>query len=582
MVQLRNVIRGSVQRPAHRSLRWSSREWQRALTIGACALTVGSCKPNSLTPTPPSPATRQALAEHVRNIVVIYAENRSFDNLFGAFEGANGLRAVRDANGTPNSAYHPQRDRDGVTVLRTLPKTWGGLTQRGVTPVVTEAHSAGLPNAPFAVETAFQASANVTLSTATITRDLVHRFYQNQMQINGGKNDGFAAWSDAGGLTMGSFDYSQSAMGKLAQEFVLADNFFQGAFGGSFLNHQYLICACAPEYPNAATAAAKPSIASVQTDAAGQYLSALVVSSRSHASALDGPPVFERDGNLTPENYFGDGKFYAVNTMQPAFQPSGAVPAPGGNPLYADPAKANTLPVQTTQTIGDLLTAKGVMWKWYAGSWDVAVADGPLVAASRQVIYKASSNGVSTDADRDFQAHHQPFNYYAAFDPVTQAAARATHLTDYTELLADAKQGTLPAVSFYKPEGMYNQHEGNADLDAGDARIAELIATLRTSPQWKQMVIVVTYDEFGGAWDHVAPPKADRLGPGTRIPAIIISPFAKRGTVDHTQYDTGSVLRLITSTFQLPLLRGLAKRDSALVRAGGRPMGDMTNALRFP
>ena len=145
----------------------------------------------------------------------------------------------------------------------------------------------------------------------------------------------------------------------------------------------------------------------------------------------------------------------------------------------------------------------------------------------------------------------------------------------------DAANGTLPSVAFYKPEGLYNQHEGNTDLDQGDARISEIISTLRASRQWKNMVIVVTYDEFGGSWDHVAPPKGDLLGPGTRIPAIIISPFAKFGTVDHNQYDTGSVLRLIAHTFDLGTLRGIATRDSALVKNGGRPMGDLTNALRF-
>ncbi len=86
------------------------------------------------------------------------------------------------------------------------------------------------------------------------------------MQIDGGKNDGFAAWSDAGGLAMGYYDNSRAALYALAREFVLADNFFQGAFGGSFLNHQYLICACAPEYPNADTAAAKPSITLLEQD----------------------------------------------------------------------------------------------------------------------------------------------------------------------------------------------------------------------------------------------------------------------------------------------------------------------------
>jgi acid phosphatase len=525
-----------------------------------------------------------ALRQNVKTIVVIYAENRSFDNLYGKFPGANGLSTVLDANGTPTSAYVLQKDRDGVTVLPTLPPTWRGVTQTGTRPVVTQAQSAGLPNAPFAIETAFKANANVTLSTTTVTRDLWHRFFENQMQIAGGKNDGFAAWSDAGGLSLGGFDYSGEAMFQLAREFVLADNFFQGAFGGSFLNHQYLICACAPEYPGAATAPAKPSITVLRTDASGKYLPVLVTASNSPVSALDGPPVFANSGNLTPANYFGDGKFYAVNTMQPAYEPSGNSPGKtaGSSPLLADPTRPTTLPPQTEATIGDRLTAKNISWTWYAGAWNAAVRDGPRASAARQVIYRAGRNGVSNADSVDFQTHHQPFNYYAALDPITHAAARAAHLKDYDDLLTDASNGTLPSVVFYKPEGQYNQHEGNTNLADGDARIAGLVAKLRAGPQWKNMVIVVTYDEFGGSWDHVSPPKGDLLGPGTRIPAIIISPFAKKGSVDHTQYDTGSILRLISNVFALEPLRGVRRRDSALTAAGGGAMGDLTNALNMP
>ncbi|MGC8006344.1 alkaline phosphatase family protein, partial [Salmonella enterica] len=74
-----------------------------------------------------------------------------------------------------------------------------------------------------------------------VTRDLWHVFYQNQMQINGGKNDGFVAWADSGGLTMGHYADTRYnlRLWDVAREFVLCDNFFQGAFGGSFLNHQY-------------------------------------------------------------------------------------------------------------------------------------------------------------------------------------------------------------------------------------------------------------------------------------------------------------------------------------------------------
>jgi len=71
------------------------------------------------------------------------------------------------------------------------------------------------------------------------------------------------------------------------------------------------------------------------------------------------------------------------------------------------------------------------------------------------------------------------------------------------------------------------------------------------------------------------------LGPGARIPALIISPFAKRGTVDHTQYDTGSIQRLITRRFDLDALPGITARDQALAAHGAAPMGDLTNSLEL-
>jgi acid phosphatase len=508
--------------------------------------------------------------------VVIYAENRAFDNLYGNFPGARGLSELIDKDGRPLPAYAPQLDRDG-TVLPTLPPTWGGVTARGYTPVVTQAESAGLPNAPFSIEHAFTPESGVTLSTSVVTRDLYHRFFEHQMQIDGGKNDQYAAWSDAGGLTMGHYDYSQSALYALARQYVLADQFYQGAFGGSFLNHQYLICACAPQYPNADTAQAKPSLALLDKDAAGHYLPRLKTAQDSPASALDGPPNFQKSGNITPADYFGDGKFYAVNTMQPAYQPSGNAPAVGDSSgQYADPARATTLPPQTAPTIGDRLSAKGIQWAWYAGAWDAALADGKQPAIKgRRVIYAPDTPAGSPD----FQPHHQPFNYYRNFDPATKAAQRAAHLKDYDELVAAIAAGSLPPVVFYKPQGNLNQHPGYAAIADGDAHIAQLVAKLRAGPQWSNMVIVITYDEYGGAWDHVAPPRGDLLGPGARIPALIISPFAKKSTVDHTPYDTASILRLIIRRFDLAGLPGITLRDQALAAHAEAPMGDLTNAL---
>jgi acid phosphatase len=528
------------------------------LAVGLVALSPIGCahaqRPASGIPT--AAEVTQVLRTKIQTIVFIYAENQSFDKLFGRFPGANGIPGV---NPSAVGSYQPQRDRDG-TVLAKLPPTWGGVTAAGEVPVVTQAQSANLPNRPFAIESAFAAP----LSLATVTRDLYHRFFEEQMEIAGGSNSGFAAWSDAGGLAMGTFDGRTMAIWRIAQQYVLADNFFQAAFGGSFLNHQYLICACAPEYPDADTAPAQPSIAVLDRDAAGAYRPALTPAPASPASALDGPPVFVKSGNLTPKNYFGAGTFRAVNTMQPPYQPSGNPPAAGGDPTSADPGRATTLPAQTATTIGDLLSIKGVSWAWFAGAWNQALAD-------RSAIY----NG----GEPNFQPHHQPFNYYANYAPGT--AARAAHLKDYTDFIAEAAAGTLPQVSFYKPAGDFNEHPGYTSVEVGDAHLEDVIARLRASPQWSHMLIVITYDENGGAWDHVAPPQADRLGPGNRIPAIVVSPFAKRGFVDHTQYDTASIDRLIIRRFDLPMLPGLATRDAALQAAGNPPMGDLTRALHL-
>ena len=519
------------------------------------------------------------LQADIDTVVFIYAENRSFDGLYGNFPGAHGLSEVIDAQGNPTAAYLPQKDRDGATVLAKLPKTWGGATAPGNTPVVAEALTDGLLNKPFSVENGFVANGGSALTTADVTRDMAHRFFENIMEINGGTNDMFGAWVDGGGLTMGHFDYSASGMYKLAQDYVLADNFFEGAFGGSFLNHQYLICACAPSIPASFVASNLPSLNTLAAPN-DKGVPQLAQNAASPASALDGPASL-KTGNVAPLDYFGPGDGYrAVNTMQPAYQPSGNTPVANAIDLrFANAAAPTTVPAQTQTTLGDQLTAKGVSWAWYATSWDAATADGMQASTvARSVIYAPSTPKGSPD----FQTHHHPYNYYAAFDPSTHADARAAHLKDYGKLLTDITAGTLPQVVYYKPTGNFNQHPGYANADDGDAHITDLVNKLKAGSQWAHMVIVITYDEYGGQWDHVAPPKGDKYGPGTRIPALIISPYAKKGTVDHTQYDTGSISRLITRRFALPGLAGIAARDQALVANGASKMGDLSNALTLP
>jgi len=478
----------------------------------------------------------------IQTVVVIYAENRSFDNLYGHFPGANGLQQL-------GADAARQLDRDG-TPFAELPPIWNGLTAKGVTPPITQAQTEHLPNMPFAIDDPKGFNQAVTVTTI----DLWHRFYQNQMQINGGRNDRFVAYADTGALVMGHYDGAKLPMWEVARRYTLADNFFMGAFGGSFLNHFMLACACVPYYPNADQTKAQTLISEVEADGV-----TLKMAPQSPKSAMDGVPKFVRDGNLTPD-------FYAVNTMQPPYQPSANAAAKGGDERLADPAVPTTLPPQTAPTIGDLLSSKTVTWAWYGGAWQAAL-DG--------------QNSVPTP---NFQYHHQPFNYFERMAPGTEA--RVGHLRDGglggSAFIKAIDAGTLPQVAFYKPQGNLNEHPGYADVVTGDQHIADVIAHLEKSPQWLHMLVIVTYDENGGFWDHAAPPKADRWGPGTRVPAMIISPFARKGVVDHTLYDTTSILRFITRRFDLPVLAGIKARDEAMAAAGSGQLGDLTAALDLP
>ena len=535
-----------------------------AAALGVGAATLSACgaseqgRPVQSQPLTPADLDKK-LHEQVKTIVVIYAENRSFNNLFANFPGVEKpLSALKPAD-------YQQRDRDG-SLLQTLPPAWGGVVQvgpqtvDGVTYAPGEQYQHDLPNAPFALKGPNQEDLPLNL----VTRDLWHVFYQNQMQINDGKNDQFVAWGDSGGLPMGYYAQSQYSLRlwDVAREFVLCDNFFQGAFGGSFLNHQYLVSATVPFYPNAGTSVAEGQIAVLQgDDPTGTRLKPLA---KSPASAMTGAPQFGPSA-LTPDGF-------AVNTMAPPYWPTWI--RDPERPDYAKPDLPSVLVPQSHEHIGDKLSKKNIDWAWYAGAWQATLEQ-----------YKGS-DGIPKIPN--FQYHHQPFNYFVQQGP-ENPQERSKRLRDgglgdevaTNRFLADAEAGKLPAVSFYKPQGNLNLHAGYADVAAGDRHLDRVLKVLRNSPQWQNMVIVLTVDENGGWWDHVAPPKGDRWGPGTRIPALVVSPFARKGTVDHTVYDTASILRLITRVHQLEVLDGLKQRDDAMKARGQVPMGDLSNALMF-
>lgn len=406
--------------------------------------------------------TQPKAIRQISNVVVLYMENRSFDHMFGNFPGAEGLaNAGRtsvqvDATGAPYAFLPDPLD------LRARPhKRYEGLPEK-------------LPNKPFRLDDYYSQTQQLG--------SLIHAFHTQQDQIAGGLMNRFALYSDAQGYAMATWDGSKTRLWEYAKRYTLADNFFHAAFGGSFLNHFWLVCACTPVYP------APPASIVVKRDANGALL---------------------EEGYATADGY-------AVNTMEPV-----------GGPHDPKIKKELLLPVQKLPNIGDRLSDKGIPWAWYSGGWREAEA--------------------GQEKPGTFSYHHQPFAFFERYQK--GRPERERHLKDLADFEADIARGTLPPVAFYKPRRGINQHPSASNIADSDKHTADLLAKLEASPQWKNMVVIVTYDENGGFWDHVPPPKRDRWGPGVRVPALVVSPFAKRGHVDHTPYDTTSILKLIETRF---------------------------------
>jgi phospholipase C len=400
----------------------------------------------------------------VDHIIVIYQENHGFDSLYGSFPGAEGLQNA--------DARVEQVDKAGEEYVRLpQPLNVGDPRDHARPPGPDERFPDDLPNAPFDI------TKYAPLDQRTAAP--LHRFYQHQLQMNDGKMNRFVAYSNAGGLTMGYNDTQKLPLYPYARDYVLADNFFTGAFGGSMLNHFWLFCACTPKWPDA-------------------------------PPGMVADPVYDSDGNLTGLKNDGevtpDG--YAINDSLPYYEPH--------TPGVPD---SNRVPPQTMSTIGDRLSERGVSWAWYAEGWNEAVSG------------------------KAFPGEHPAIVYFEKYGAGTKN--RKEHIKDEEVFREQLQDGGLPAVSFLNQLGDYSEHAGSSSILQSEEHVVDLIEDVKRSRYWESTAIIVTYDDYGGWFDHVPPPKGDRWGPGGRAPALIISPHAKKGFVDHTAYDTTSILRFI-------------------------------------
>jgi acid phosphatase len=506
-------------------------------------------------------ASAQNSSSGLQHLVVIYEENHSFDNLYGLWPGVDGLASPTTA--TPNQT---QVDQTG-TAYSCLKQNDPHLTSPPVPPTCTDPRgfTSGFTNTVFPIDPYIPQNQS--------PEDLVHRYYQQQYQIDKGKMDKLTTGSDAVGLTQGYYDttklpiynylHSPGAPGSL-----VADHFFHAAFGGSFLNHQWLIAAQTPVFAGALNDGSSNDLHSV-VDANGMpnnyplYKSPLGTAVKDKALTASCAPPAGRPA--TPSGTVcGD---YAVNTIQPVSQPY----SPTSNP-------AQRLPLLHTNNIGDELSAKGVSWNWFSGGWDNAAGNVTGTGWTN-----GSTPGTCTDpnhnpadvypycGDNLFQYHHQPFNYYANY---AQGGPGRSHLQDETNFIAEAKSGNLPSVSYVKPMGPENEHPGYTDVTSGDQHLVDLVKAIESGPDAASTAVVVTYDEHGGFWDHVPPPTStgvsDQWGPGERVPTLLISQRLRQSGVLHERLDTTSILSLIEHRWGVAPLgsRDAAYGDPATLMAG--------------
>ena len=461
----------------------------------------------------------------IKNIIIINIENRSFDNLYGLFEGANGLSQSTvkqvDANGVP---------------FQVLPPVLSAF----VPPTVDPRFPTDLPNQPFLTDQ--YASPNEEVESP------FNGYFEEILATNNGKMDGFITFCGlpypgwpgpnptpfntigfGGSIPFGYSNTQRLPVANVAKRFTLCDNNFQNVLGGSDTN-TLAGATGAPVKWNTAIAPVPPSIVSVASPVPFQVVPGAFV---------------KKEGTL-------DGDLVVISNIKTA------------NQIFPKFQSPNNLPSLDVPTIGDQLDSKRVSWLWYSYDWNAA---------------KAGNVAISQ--------HTSPFLSFTNFSATTNTSPEHTHVKDISEFLTDLNAGTLPRVTWLKPApdehpGLGQVFPNMASLMQGETHTWSLIQAIMNSKVWEDCVVFVTYDECGGFFDHAVPPvfnadqfngfgAEDGYGPGPRTPAIVISPFARRKFVDHTLYQTDmSIARFLERRFNLPPLTPRIGRAN-----------DFTNALNF-
>ena len=550
-----------------------------------------------------SPLAVGAPRTPIEHVVVIVGENRTFDNLFATYQPRRGQRVwnllsqgIVRADGSPGPNFSRARQR--VAEVRehyspvpritgeydSLPPPYAAdaLGQRRDVP---DARFDGpLPNGPYSI--------TAHVGYGAHTGDPVHRFFQMRQQLDGGRNDLFV-WTAVtvgkgpsntppppisagntyqGGVAMGFYNMAAGDapyFRNLADRYALADNYHQPILGGTTANYFALATGDVgfftadglPAVPPARLIEdpdPQPGTNNWYTEDGYTGGSFVACADRSAPGVgpirdwLDALPYKAfRDGNCEP------GHYYMVNNQEPAFLPDGS---PRRKEKWNE-----VLPPQVIPTIGGALSQAGVGWKWYSGGRN----DGH-------------------EADKEYCATCDP---HISFSAVMQGTDQA-RLQDLQQFYLDVRdEKNFPAVSFIAPYDSVSGHPGYAMEPAFDELVSGILQRLQSNPKlWQHTALVITFDEGGGYYDSGYVQAIDFFGDGTRIPMLVVSPWARAGHVDHTYYDHASILKFIEYNWGVPPLSGRSRdnlpnpvHDAAepYVPRNRPAIGDLTGMFDF-
>jgi phospholipase C len=266
------------------------------------------------------------------------------------------------------------------------------------------------------------------------------------------------------------------------------------------------------------------------------------------------------------------GHFYMVNNDNPGFLPDGTVDAGGIK-------SGGSVPPSNVRTIGEALNEKGISWAYYGGAYNAAVA--------------LQHNPTSTDPAVEIgRAYCNICNFESyATSIMGDATQRAEHIKDATDFFAAVDDGTLPAVSFVKPDGLLDGHPASSKFDLFEGMAKKIVDHLTANKElFESTVLFITVDEGGGFYDSGYIQPLDFFGDGPRIPLIAVSPFTRGGHISHTYTDHVSILKFIERNWDLEPLthrsrdnfpNPIADDDNPYVPLNSPALGDLFDLFDF-